>query len=390
MSKSPNLICQCGRSMPKAARVHRGVPYCRVCYDRDFVVRPCRECGSVARLHYREPSGLCRACNISDRRCLRCRGEVPRAALRLAEGVVCPTCRPYYPPYRRPEHRPDFLTCSGCRRFRRPAIFTLDGKPLCQRCIDPVQVEVARIEQENYWVRTALDRWTDASVAFGSDWHRKLALEFATFLIGEIGPTKASLKVEDQIKHVAALEDKLPDAQPPTSEQLLACFTSAEVRKAELFFRFLATQAVPVPSRDELEDETERRRARVSIALADGNRLQPSIRDYHQKLINKGTTPKSIRLSIHAAVAFATFCHGAPSTETLASYLEQAPGQRSAVYGFTVFLRDTGHPLAPPEKRTASRRQIRSSGGKTAIEIAQATTSLAFRWRPACACPDPR
>lgn len=377
MSKPPSLICQCGRLMPKAARVHRGVPYCRTCYDRDFVIRPCRECGAVARLHYHEPSGLCRACNIADRRCLRCQGEVPRAALRLVEGVVCPNCRYYFPPYRRREHRPDHLTCAGCRRSRQPAIFTLNRKPLCKRCIDPGQVEVARIEQEGYWIRTALHRCRVASQALSSDWHRELAMDFVTFLVEEIGPTKSALEVEAQIKHVALLQERLPDAQPPTSEQLLSHFTSAEVRKADLFFRCLANQGVRVPSRQDMEDETERRRARASMQLVESNSLLPSIRAYHQKLIDRGASTKSIRLSIHAAVAFSLFCHGAPSSEALSFYLEQAPGQRNAVYGFIVFLRNEGHHLDPPQKRAASRRQVYSSDGRTAIEIAQTTTSFA-------------
>lgn len=353
-----------------------GVPFCRACYDHDFERRPCIRCGEPARLHRSQDSGLCRSCEIEQRECVRCQQPVPRAALTLAEGVVCKKCRRFYPPFRRPEPRPDFVTCSGCHRHRRPAIWTLSRKPLCIKCVDEDYVEVARTEQENYWIASALSRWRDAATDMPSDWHRVLATEFGSYLIVEIGPNKAALQVKSQIAHVRDLAARVPGTSKPTREQLLTAYTAGDIRKADLFFRFLRSIDVEVPSREHLTQATERKRTQETLKKLAGNPLEAEVRCYHDRLTAKlNATAKSIRLYIFAAVSFALSCKGKPTDASLTRYLRKAPGQRNSLYGFVLELARAGHDLQPPAKTGGKARASKATDIERAVQTARETES---------------
>jgi len=378
MSKKPSTQCHCGRPMPKAARTFGGVAYCKNCYKQEFQRRPCIKCGAPARLHRTQDQGLCRACEIEKRKCLRCEAAVPRAALTLPSGVVCKNCRRFYPPFRKPEVRPDFVTCSGCRRHRRPVIWTLVRKPLCIKCVDEGYVEVARIEQENYWIAQGLDRWSRAAAAMPSDWHRDLAIKFGRYLIEEIGPDKGALQVQKQIRHVLELFNHVPGPANPTRDQLLAAYTAGDIRKAELFFRFLRSLGVDVPSREQLTDATERKRTKESLAKVVGNPLRELVLRYHEKLVAKPkATAKSVRLSIFSATSFALSCNGEPTDAALDRYLRRSPGQRNSLYGFVLELTRAGYAIEPPGKRKGKSRSPRSSGLDAILTAARDTESHA-------------
>ena len=378
MSKKPSTQCYCGRPMPKAARMFGGVAYCRNCYKQEFQRRPCIKCGAPARLHRTQDQGLCRACEIEKRKCLRCEAAVPRAALTLPSGVVCKNCRRFYPPVRKPEVRPDFVTCSGCRRHRRPVIWTMDRKPLCIKCVDEGYIEVARIEQENYWIAQGLDRWSRAAVAMPSDWHRKLAIQFGRYLIEEIGPTKGTLQVQKQIRHVLDLAKRVPGQANPSRDQLLAAYTAGDMRKAELFFRFLRSLGVEVPSREQLTDSTEQKRIQESLAKLVDNPLRDVVTRYHEKLAAKpNANAKSIRLSIFSATSFALSCEGEPTDAALDRYLRRSPGQRNSLYGFVLALARTRHVIEPPGKKKGKSRKPKASDLVAILDAARDTESYA-------------
>lgn len=119
---------RCGRTARIAARRAEGV-ICYRCYGKDpDVVQPCGQCGRLCRPTTRRPDGhpLCASCwSPPTHTCIGC-GQVKRAQLITADGLVCRECYPRYRARR---------TCGRCGRIRPiKKRATATNPDLCHGC----------------------------------------------------------------------------------------------------------------------------------------------------------------------------------------------------------------------------------------------------------------
>lgn len=167
--KGVRFCDECGRGIAKAHKIHKSHEYCDTCYPRVFPSVPCSQCGESARPHRNDPQPpVCTACEIAQRKCIRCEKSVPRAALVLDGKAVCPSCVPYF---REPaacahcdrkttrlssapshgitekicescRNKLTHATCGGCGKYRKVAQRSELGAR-CVRCVDNPEVEHA-------------------------------------------------------------------------------------------------------------------------------------------------------------------------------------------------------------------------------------------------------
>ncbi|MEU5105199.1 site-specific integrase [Streptomyces sp. NPDC021354] len=104
-----------------------GQRICRACFARHAAV-PCARCGAVREPATRDAAGqpLCPNCLIRDpvnlEVCVGC-GRRRQVAVRLADGVRCPSCRPK-----------EIQECGHCGRTAPCEVSRATGQPWCERC----------------------------------------------------------------------------------------------------------------------------------------------------------------------------------------------------------------------------------------------------------------
>ncbi|MFE2103489.1 hypothetical protein [Streptomyces sp. NPDC059468] len=100
---------------------------CRACFAKHAAV-PCARCGAVREPATRDAAGqpLCPNCLIRDPVnlgvCVGCGRRRP-VAVRLADGVRCPSCRPK-----------EIQECGHCGRTAPCEVSRATGQPWCERC----------------------------------------------------------------------------------------------------------------------------------------------------------------------------------------------------------------------------------------------------------------
>ena len=125
----PTVCASCGR----VTRTYRGeAGLCSVCCRKDpRFAKGCTACGAPVRMNgqNRYKLQLCHRCKAKAaplKRCSVCNKE-SRALLTGGKHQGAPICR-------RCAYPGEFATCSGCRKWRRVADHTPDGKVVCAKC----------------------------------------------------------------------------------------------------------------------------------------------------------------------------------------------------------------------------------------------------------------
>lgn len=117
----------CGRVIP-LVKPRGGLRLCRNCVAKSRA-EPCARCGTVREAASRDTHGrpLCPHCLITDpanqEPCTVCGRRRP-VSVRIPDGPVCPTCRPW-----------ETMTCAICGRDGPCAISKTTGTPWCRACI---------------------------------------------------------------------------------------------------------------------------------------------------------------------------------------------------------------------------------------------------------------
>lgn len=343
--------------MAKAHRVFQGIAFCPSCYKREFKPRPCRNCGASTRLHRTQETGLCRVCDSAERRCLRCERPVPRAALRIENKVVCPSCRRYFPPFPIRRSAPDHETCSVCRKHRDVARRDDDGRPLCSRCADHDRREEVRELDESYWRQGVLNRHALLEPTLSTAWAQELLSGFIEFQLGRVPAKRLALTLSGQVDRLKLLEQRFDGLDAITEESLLARYTSEELRRSQTILAYLRSIHIETPNRDQSEQLAEGRRIAALLEKAQRTPHSSVVQRFHVALgqpNKRGVTPekRSQRLNLTAATGWVTLAgDDSLSQKNLDRYLRERPGQRAALSSFIGYLRrEEGINLDLPSK----------------------------------------
>lgn len=364
----------CERPMVKAHRVFRGIAFCSTCYAREFKPHPCRSCGASVRLYRTQETGLCRACEVAERRCMRCQRPVPRAALLIEGNAVCPACRRYFPPFPPSRTPTDHETCSVCRKHRRVTSRDDEGKPLCNRCSEHDRRAEVRDKDESYWRQGVLNRHLALESSLSTAWARELLSGFIEYQVGRVPAKRLALALADHVRRLQLLERRFGALEEINAEQLLARYTPEEMRRSQSLFDYLHSVGVGTPSRDQREVLAEDRRIAAQLERIRYSPHAPLLRRFHAALgreNTRGVVPqkRSQRSSLAAACGWLALAGDNTLTQdSLELYLRKTPGQRAALSMFVGFLgREEGIGLRLPAKSNRRTSQVSQREGDDAL-----------------------
>lgn len=423
---------ECGRSITKAHRRHRGNDYCSSCYARVFVRRPCRVCGELARFHKNTPvaEAVCPSCARERRTCLRCNKPLPRAAKIIAGGAVCGACAPYFnerkpcsqcgrPSLRlssAPRHgvyekicdrcrnRLTHRTCSVCHRYRRVAGELPNGKSFCTECA-PEAPQTHRCPGCDTVVpgkgqghclvclnRTRVAKEvTIQQLALSKEWSRHLYEEFGVWLINGHPNHRRLLSIlRNHFVFFDILDRAFSSVEEITGTALLDRFQVSGLRAHALPVRYLTARLGFAFDAQTKAEHAERHRIATIVRTHSSQPWGKRLERYAESLAASGTAARTSRLYLTAA---AEFCRAELGSEEgfhtepmLQRFLQRHPGLRASLYRWNTFCSELAHEAIsmPPARvrrglpRTA-RELARLLSTIDAVGVDRASTSLMQR-----------
>ena len=401
--KAPQSCDECGKTVAKIWRVHKGHKYCSTCYARVFKRRMCPKCGNFARLPKNEPDAVCRKCQV-DKPCTRC-GKTDYEIGKITNyGPVCNACSPYF---REPEPcevcgepsrrlarifrlghnhrvcpkcaRADHGVCVACRRPRLLEQ-AADGRMLCKACREggetpcpvcakPMPAGRGKQCEDCYW-RGLLEKRVALSCAgFSVPAMAAHFREFGEWLGNEVGHHKAAITLHKYLLFFLDIEKQWREI--PEYAVLLKHFGTLRLRRVLLPMKWLQDAGLVVPDDSAKRDDSDQRRI-VAILDRMGKDTRESLilNGYHNVLLENQKTGKTTLRSIRLAMtpAAALLLKGRemgimpPDQKVLDTYLKKTPGQRAAVSGFVGYLRAKhgvliAIPKVDPGRATRNRRK---------------------------------
>ncbi|MDD5707048.1 MAG: hypothetical protein PHR35_14080 [Kiritimatiellae bacterium] len=311
--------------MAKAKLVRPGEALCGTCVSH-IPVEPCTGCGRNTRRRDNNGQPLCKKCQNKDRTCLRCGKPLPRASLLVEGGAVCYPCSLYY---KEPEtcqqcgqmdlalvavelaegrrkvchscwaRHQGFATCSVCRKHRRPAGATMDGKPICKRCLEaggkPFICPKCGKEGIRHSASRCMDcyqrdvvekRFNEAAVLLQNTWAKDAFLSFRPALLEEILPLKALVRVDKYFLLFARLDASFSRPSEITPEALLKAAGGLDGlrRFAVPYGHLVKTGVIPEITRALLADTQETLRQDGMLEATDSHWYGPVLRRFRDHL----------------------------------------------------------------------------------------------------------
>lgn len=408
---------ECGRSIAKAHRRHRGSDYCSTCYARVFVRRPCRLCGELARFHKNAPVAemVCPSCARERRTCLRCSKPLPRAAKIIAGGAVCGACVPYFnerkpcPQCGRPSlrlssapkhgvhekicdrcrNRLTHRTCSVCRRYRQIVGERPNGKPFCAECA-PEAPRAHRCPGCDTVVPgggrghclPCLNRTRAAKevalqqLALSTEWSRNLYEGFGAWLVdGHPNHHRLLAILRNHFVFFEVLDKGFSGIEEITGATLLDRFQVAGLRAHALPVRYLTARlGITLDAQTKFE-HAERHRIAAIVRAHRSQSWGKRLEQYAESLATSGTATRTSRLYLSAA---AEFCRAELGSEEgfhtesmLQRFLRRHPGLRANLYRWNTFCSElASETISMPPAR------VRRGPPRTARELARLLSAI--------------
>jgi len=374
------LVCDgCGHNVDKISRRYKGKAFCATCYKREFKKAICPKCGMLSRLYKKTSGALCISCENSGVPCVRC-GKTEYQLGKVTEyGPVCNACSLYFRDKKQCDGcgkwsygisrvsrfggdkllcpvcaRADHATCPSCGRYRLLDI-SADGKKLCKKCRElgsfpcPTCGEMMPAGQgkecSTCYYKKLLHRRIDMNCAsFLTTSMSDTFSLFGAWLMDEIGPSKAAITINRYLAFFLEME-KLWGEIPKDYSVLLKCYGPKGLRMRELPMRYLQRNGYMIVDESSKQEEAERRRI---AALIEKSGNCKKLKDFYDNLVVKldagETSLRSIRLALMPATKLMRSVQDSgrliPVQSDVIAYLKKSPGQRSAVSGFVVYLRN--------------------------------------------------
>lgn len=243
-----------------------------------------------------------------------------------------------------------------------------------------------------YWKGLALKRIAIDLAAFSSPDMARLFDGFGRWLIDEVGPQKAALTIHRYLAFFIEVERQWQTV--PDYGTLLAHFGATALRRVLMPMRWLQRSGLIVVDAQAREEDSERRRIEATLG-----RFQPTsqaaklLAEYHARLVEGSASTRAVRLALTPAAAVLKIAEQRqqmpPNQAVIDAYLAQKPGQRAALYGFMVFLRDLyGMELVMPRPSANRSRQRRHARLRSEImalmKEPEQGVSFRRRWLSLC------
>jgi len=367
----------------KVHRVYKGRPFCSTCYARLFKRRLCPACGNHARLPILtfDEKAICRRCE-SAAPCVRCSKVGKPIGVMTEQGPACSSCAHYYsdpepcekcgePSTRltrvlNADHdlrccpkcaREGAATCPDCRRHRflieapdgrsRCKRCSEVGESLCQTCEKPMPAGRGKECENCSWERSFGQRSAILVESFEHALTRQRFADFCRWLKSEMGPHKATLKLENYLIFFSFLETH--QAGVPSYVSLLNHFDADGLRRLQTPMLWLKVRYGVEPDAFMREEHSDKRRIDGMIEAVPAGVAAEALVGYRAFLQTKQaegrTTTRSVRISLRAAVNLLASTSSTfdilPTQKSVTAYLTHTPGQAAAVQGFIGYLNRT-------------------------------------------------
>lgn len=416
-AKTQRVCDECGRSMAKAHKVHRGTAICQSCYERLFRHRMCAKCGGPVRALAQDLEPICSACERAVRVCLRCERPVPKAGLIFNGKPVCPSCVPYFlelkpcprcggsarrlsrvvglteePVCDRCRRKLLCATCSVCRKHRERYALTVEGKSLCKACAAApdaahacpdcgIVVGGAGVECCLPCKMIRLLRAKEAKMA--SVFTRlDIAVLFRDFVEWTIS-RKATSKILRRLPLVADILGRLERSQeddvPLGPDTIRSGLTTEEIRQSGLFGMFLAERGILADSASRRAELSDLRRIDATLAEVASKPWGKLVKQYAEALASeeRNLRPRTQRIYLRAAAEQMTSSAVARMEELtddhVRKFIRARPGHRASIFPWLTFLRQqTGRAYSVPKAQRRTEPTIRT----VAMEVSGLLTSI--------------
>ncbi|CAG0964599.1 hypothetical protein MYXO_00955 [Myxococcaceae bacterium] len=307
---------ECGTPVEKYSLVRGEARYCLRCAGK-VPLLPCPGCGKNTRMAGPDGSPLCKSCRTKGRTCLHCGRDLPKASLLVEDGALCWPCSRHY---REPEtcdvcgqsdlfwshveldgarrrvcHRclkkqEGHATCAACRKHRKPAGATADGKPVCKRCLESgckpficpqCGKEGIRHSASQclgcYHKGQVLKRAAQAAAMLQHGWCRKAFGDFGPALLESVPAASALMRIDRYFLLFARLDAAFDAPTKITPDALLAAAGGLDgLRRFAIPYGFLLKEGlIPGMTRDLLADSAEMDRQRHLLESAEGTWFHP-------------------------------------------------------------------------------------------------------------------
>lgn len=378
-SKTTDNRCdQCAKKNIKIHRRYKDETYCINCYKTWFIKKPCSKCGDIKRLYKKEKFPVCTDCQRKQP-CIRCGRDAAKDGANTEYGRVCQTCyqghfkskkqcfecgqlKRNISRYSKISHDQPICTscyqshfmesCDLCHKYRE-LIDTEQGR-ICKKCDDFGEIPCTSCSklmpagmgkqcQDCYWLERLVHEAKLNTYLLTSNEMKKAYSNFIEWFIDCKGSMVAALKHNKFIYffvHCDEIWHKIP-----SYEALVREFKPNGLREYLTVLRWLLLTEQVTVDFNAKEQIAEQERISNLLAKCDGK--EPlCIENYHdflnQKLLNRKTSLKSVRLALQPAVGLCIEHQikesSTPTQEHINSYLLVKHGQYNALYGFVTFL----------------------------------------------------
>lgn len=303
---------------------------------------------------------MCKQCENKGRICLRCKKDLPRANLKVEGGAVCSPCARFY---KAPEmcqqcgqlelrltsievvegkrkvcdrcwkKHNGHITCNICRKHRRPAGATTEGKPICKRCLEEggrpficprcgnEGVRHSSTRCLNCYHRSAVEkRFQAGTQLLQNAWAKDAFISFESALLESVPPLTVLAKVNHYFLIFARLDSAFSRPEEITPGALLQTVGGLDaLRRFSIPYSHLVKQGIiPEITRAHLADAAQTQRQDTILESVKIQWYGPMLRRFrdHLEAIRarynrrgwKGEKarmkPRTISLNLNAALIF--------------------------------------------------------------------------------------
>lgn len=358
--------------------------YCRICYEKLFILKTCLSCNKIKRIYRYSEKPLCKFCEVKDLNCSRCGKTDFKIGKILKNGVICNSCVKYYQEqkicsYCNQEkinvsnrtltdgskkllcgncYNKTLPICSSCGYRRVAYCYDKNNKTICKIC----SIEIKRkciscdklipagygnICRECNSLKTLNKKTSNLSNSL-SNYLNNSFIEFSIWLLERRGSEFTALNIQNYYGYFFLLDEIcLEFKRLPTYEELISKLTVAKTRAYLLVTIFLNEMRII-----KIDNKIKEEYANLDMidkylnTFKKGTRNHSLIEKYYlfllQKLDKNQTTIRSIRLALTPAVKFLNYCenfkNSTPSNYILEGYLWCYGGQKATITGFINFL----------------------------------------------------
>ncbi|ORE89438.1 hypothetical protein ATO7_06145 [Oceanococcus atlanticus] len=260
--------------------------------------------------------------------------------------------------YKGPKPKPDHATCASCRRHRKVAAKTRDGKPICANCIDPKRAEIEKQKLDDYWFARHYDDTYRLASTLPNDTLQALFVEFSLEIAERRGHSVVTLDLQKHLYALIQINELVGGLDDPVMEYFSSRVDAQTLKKYSLWWAFLEGEGFPVPSREESRRLSDSRRISTAIRELPSEECQILARDFLADL-NKSKKPPTTatqRLYVRAATKLLREYGPEFDQTTLETWISNNPGHRASIFRFVAYVNRINDTTLKVSKKPGKKR----------------------------------